>query len=199
MTGSRAQWYNGIALLITFFSCRIIWGTWQSVLVFRDMFAALKQTWDAQAAAAGGPVNVNPQVFGDRLANVVCSDELCVKANAEVSQFAKYTAGGVPTWLVATYVSSNLILNFLNYYWFSKMIDAVMKRFREPAPTEAPQPGEEGGKEVSKTIVEASGDLQKGEENFLTGDASVDGNSSTGADIGNSVKELRNRTATASS
>ena len=180
MTGSRAQWYNGLLLLMTFFSCRIIWGTWQSVLVYRDMWVALKQTWEAKASSP--VVDVNPQVFGARW-RVVCADELCVKANAEVSEFAQYTAGGIPTWLVATYVASNLVLNSLNYYWFSKMIDAVMKRFKDV--------GEKKGKKIDKeemqqTVVEASGKLGNGEDGFLNG---------TGADAGGaSVKELRNRT-----
>lgn len=63
----------------------------------------------------------------------MCLDETCARANAEIPRFAAYTASGVPTWLVATYVISNLVLNALNYYWFSKMIDTVLKRFREPA------------------------------------------------------------------
>jgi len=31
-----------------------------------------------------------------------------------------------------TYVVSNIVLNGLNYYWFSKMIETVLKRFRDP-------------------------------------------------------------------
>ncbi|KAF8455283.1 TLC domain-containing protein [Kalaharituber pfeilii] len=40
MTGSRYQLYNGIALISTFFLCRIVWGPIQSYRVFRDV-------WDA--------------------------------------------------------------------------------------------------------------------------------------------------------
>ncbi|KAM0245863.1 hypothetical protein ACHAQJ_010435 [Trichoderma viride] len=41
MTGSRAQLYNGIFLLFSFFSCRLVYGTLQSFYVFRDMWAAV--------------------------------------------------------------------------------------------------------------------------------------------------------------
>ncbi|KAL6834404.1 TLC domain-containing protein [Trichoderma camerunense] len=41
MTGSRPQLYNGILLLFSFFSCRLIYGTFQSYCVFRDIFSAV--------------------------------------------------------------------------------------------------------------------------------------------------------------
>ncbi|KAG5985232.1 hypothetical protein E4U55_000055, partial [Claviceps digitariae] len=41
MTGSRAQLYNGFLLLFTFFSCRLVYGTYQSVRVFDDIWAAI--------------------------------------------------------------------------------------------------------------------------------------------------------------
>lgn len=41
MTGSRAQLYNGFMLLFTFFSCRLVYGTYQSVMVFKDIWAAI--------------------------------------------------------------------------------------------------------------------------------------------------------------
>lgn len=41
MTGSRAQLYNGFLLLFTFFSCRLVYGTYQSVRVFGDIWAAI--------------------------------------------------------------------------------------------------------------------------------------------------------------
>lgn len=41
MTGTRAQLYNGFLLLFSFFSCRLIYGTYQSLLAFRDIWAAV--------------------------------------------------------------------------------------------------------------------------------------------------------------
>ena len=37
---------------------------------------------------------------------------------------------GLPMWLVYAYLGSNTILNFLNIYWFAKMIQALRKRFQ---------------------------------------------------------------------
>ncbi len=35
-------------------------------------------------------------------------------------------------WLVVLYLGSNTLLNFLNIYWFGKMIQALKKRFDPP-------------------------------------------------------------------
>ena len=37
----------------------------------------------------------------------------------------------VPAWLAAVYLSSNIVLNSLNFYWFGKMIETIKKRFTE--------------------------------------------------------------------
>lgn len=138
MTGSRFQWYNGMMLLSVFFCCRLVWGTWQSVIVYKDMWNALQQTWSAASSSPlATPVNIGAHVFTLRDGGM-CVDETCARANAEIARFKDFTAGGVPTWLVLTYVASNIILNFLNYFWFSKMVDTVLKRFRGP-PADAPE------------------------------------------------------------
>lgn len=41
MTGSKAQLYNGIILLVTFFTSRLIWGVGQSFMVWYDMYRAI--------------------------------------------------------------------------------------------------------------------------------------------------------------
>jgi hypothetical protein len=38
MTGSTLQFVNGIVLLFTFFSCRLCWGTYNSIRVFNDVW-----------------------------------------------------------------------------------------------------------------------------------------------------------------
>ena len=40
MTGSTIQFLNGIVLLLTFFSCRLVWGTYNSIVVFADVWRA---------------------------------------------------------------------------------------------------------------------------------------------------------------
>ncbi|KAL4965130.1 TLC domain-containing protein [Aspergillus stella-maris] len=155
MTGSNLQWYNGMALLVVFFCCRLLWGTWQSALVYIDMFNALQHTWSAGPSSPLNPVDITAQIFQARDDGSVCINEACVRANAEIIKYSNYTAGGVPTWLVATYVTSNLILNGLNYYWFSKMIETVMKRFRGPAKTETEKvPSEKPGHNKENSTVE---------------------------------------------
>ena len=37
----------------------------------------------------------------------------------------------MPTWLAVVYLSSNIVLNTLNFYWFGKMIETIKKRFAE--------------------------------------------------------------------
>ncbi|KAJ5993009.1 hypothetical protein N7451_008733 [Penicillium sp. IBT 35674x] len=166
MTGSKAQWYNGMALLSVFFSCRLIWGTWQSFVVYSDMWTALQQTWNASSTPLTEPININANVF-QLTRNSMCIDETCARANAEISQFKEYTAAGVPTWLVLTYVLSNLVLNFLNYFWFFKMVETVLKRFRTPEASGAKAaPGEKKGESAKlegpaqDIILEAAANME---------------------------------------
>ena len=83
LTGSRAQLLNGIALLTSFGGSRLVWGTYQSVNMYRDM-------WQAYSTPGENPV---------------------------------------PGWLAVAYVVSNTMLSGLNFFWFSKMIKAIRKRF----------------------------------------------------------------------
>jgi hypothetical protein len=116
MTGSKPQLYNGIALLATFFLCRLVWGTWQSAVVYVDMWHALftppSKSYLA-AAFANSTIShtpdTNPMFF------------------ARDGGAAK-----VPLWLTGMYLASNLVLNGLNWYWFVKMVAAVRKRFEPP-------------------------------------------------------------------
>jgi len=101
MTGSRAQLYNGVALLVTFFGCRLVWGPYQSLRLCHDIWIAM------QNRGVGG------------------SD--VVDAGYGLMRFAGTRK--IPYWVVFAYITSNLCLNGLNYYWFTKMVDAVRKRF----------------------------------------------------------------------
>lgn len=202
MTGSRAQWYNGMALLSVFFCCRLVWGTWQSVMVYKDMWFALRQTWSASASSAlQDPVSLNAQVFQATRGGGMCIDETCARANAEISRFKDYTAGGVPAWLVGTYVASNMVLNFLNYFWFGKMVETVLKRFRAPAPAAADgkgaeKPGEKAAKPedlAHEIVLEAAAKLEQEESALLRGELSQDQvSTATGIPL---AEELRRRRA----
>jgi hypothetical protein len=169
-----------MALLFSFFACRLVWGTWQTAVVYGDMWNALQHTWSAAAAPLSEPASVNANVFYPARDGSLCVNEACARANAEITKFKEYTAGGVPTWLVATYVGSNLILNFLNFFWFSKMVETVLKRFRTPAE------GQKGKKEpvsaekaaqlkediVHDVVLEVASKLEQEETAILQGDIS---------------------------
>ncbi|KAK4240708.1 TLC domain-containing protein [Achaetomium macrosporum] len=116
LTGSKPQLYNGIALLVTFFLCRLIWGTWQSAVVYVDMWHAVGRTPSA-----------------DYLAKAFSDPPTAADLDRDPMFFAR-NAGTVPVWLSAVYLLANLVLNTLNWYWFFKMIKAVRKRFEPPKP-----------------------------------------------------------------
>lgn len=113
MTGSKAQWYNGILLLGSFFSCRLLWGTYQSIRVYQDVWAGLHFDASARLAAQAKDTVFEPFGEGD-----------------EVMRYAG--SYPLPNWLACVYLVSNIVLNTLNFYWFGKMIETVSKRFREP-------------------------------------------------------------------
>ena len=108
MTGSKPQWYNGIFLLSSFFCCRLLWGTYQSIRVSQDVWAAL---------------HYDPLT---RSSKAVFEPE---GESAEIMRFAGDYP--MPAWLAVVYLSSNVVLNTLNFYWFGKMIETIKKRFAE--------------------------------------------------------------------
>ena len=108
MTGSRPQWYNGMFLLSSFFCCRLLWGTYQSIRVYQDVWAAL---------------HYDPLTRSSR---AVFEPEA---GSAEIMRFAGDYP--MPAWLAIVYMSSNIVLNTLNFYWFGKMIETIRKRFAE--------------------------------------------------------------------
>ena len=117
--------YNGIALIVTFFSCRLVWGTYQSFLVARDIWTGLHTEPTVLSLVASHNADV---LNGTHNATLP----------AQYSSTMQYVTSStsVPWWLAAVYVGSNLTLNSLNFYWFFKMIDAVRKRF-DPKEQEA--------------------------------------------------------------
>jgi len=118
MTGSRVQLYNGIALLTTFFGGRVLWGNYQSIRIYSDV-------WTALHTPALGPQHIKDNsIFAYRKI-----------ANSELDTGNSFGEMNLPMWLVFAYLGSNTILNVLNMYWFAKMVQALRKRFqpRNPA------------------------------------------------------------------
>lgn len=114
LTGSKRQLINGICLLATFFSCRLCWGTYQSLRVYQDMWRALHHT------PSSAKINL-------AALNGTATENTPVPIHNELMRFAgpEY----LPLWLAIIYLGSNLVLNTLNFFWFGKMIDAMRKRF----------------------------------------------------------------------
>lgn len=112
MTGSSFQLYNGVALLVTFFGSRLVWGTYQSVRIYQDIWLILQ----VHDVGSGGRKSWSS--FGSVLPS---------RHQSEVMRFAGKEA--IPPWLTLVYLGSNTLLTLLNFYWFWMMIGAVTKRF----------------------------------------------------------------------
>jgi hypothetical protein len=136
MTGSTLQFVNGIVLLFTFFSCRLCWGTYNSIRVFNDVW---------RAYIAGTVIQNDPET--GKLSSTTTLGNGGFKH--DVLQFAD--GQSVPLWLAAAYLISNLTLNGLNWFWFGKMIETLRKRFDPPLGTRQP---EEKAAPVSKPVRE---------------------------------------------
>jgi len=121
MTGSKAQLYNGLMLLFTFFCCRLCWGTYQSVRVYQDVWRALHHK------PATTSIHFDALANGTASAAEAAAGISAAPIHNEIMRFAGEEY--VPVWLAFTYLGSNVVLNTLNFYWFGKMIQAVKKRF----------------------------------------------------------------------
>ncbi|KAL6242164.1 hypothetical protein RBB50_011076 [Rhinocladiella similis] len=133
MTGSKLQWYNGMLLLGMFFSCRLIWGTYQSLRVYQDVWHAMHLNTKGQPPfirelhESSVPGH---SIFVPRDGQMCAGNAACIRAQSEVMKFTGPETLAVPIWLAGVYLVSNLILNSLNFYWFAKMIETVRKRFQ---------------------------------------------------------------------
>ena len=112
MTGSRAQLLNGIALLIAFFSCRLVWGTYQSASIYIDIWRLARTPHHQGLLSKQGISSITKGLSSE---------------HSEVMRFAGDRV--LPPWLTVVYLGSNTLLAFLNFYWFGKMIQAGQKRF----------------------------------------------------------------------
>ena len=99
MTGTKAQLYNGLMLLVVFFCCRLVWGAYSSFNIYRDVWNALR--FDTKKTQ--------------------------LSTNEDMMRFGSERL--LPLWLVVLYMSGHVTLQVLNIFWFGKMIAAVKKRF----------------------------------------------------------------------
>lgn len=130
MTGSLGQLINGIMLIVTFFCCRLVWGTYQSLQIYQDMWKALHHD------PATSKIHYEALQATDRASHQAATGLSAAPIHHGIMRFAgdEY----IPLWITVMYVISNLILNSLNFYWFSKMIDALRKRFEPVEKTKEP-------------------------------------------------------------
>jgi hypothetical protein len=103
MTGSTAQLINGILLLASFGGARLIWGSYQSWMIYWDIW----QAWNNQA-----PLTAD-----------------CVKYAYASALETPTVCRTLTGWLALLYVGGNTALTCLNFFWYWKMIAAVRKRF----------------------------------------------------------------------
>ncbi|KAL9107442.1 MAG: hypothetical protein Q9227_007639 [Pyrenula ochraceoflavens] len=172
MTGSSLQWYNGMALIGSFFSARLLWGTYQSVHVFRDIWAAVNIPQipsSGSASVANMTVNAAAEIFVPRNGELCLGKLSCLKAQGEVMRFADATRAGssvgpIPLWLAATYLGSNIVLNSLNVHWFGKMIATVKKRFAEPVEKKEGEKADSTIKDENKSTAVDGGIVKEGAE-----------------------------------
>ncbi|KAL8794590.1 MAG: hypothetical protein Q9182_007613 [Xanthomendoza sp. 2 TL-2023] len=163
MTGSRAQWYNGILLLGSFFSCRLLWGTYQSLRVYQDCWAALHFSDTNRSPEIAHPKGI-PELTDP------------TGGRGELMRFNPYPEN-MPLWLGLTYLGSNMLLNTLNFYWFGKMIETVKKRFSMPKNDKKVKEEEEAmsvvveGVELDGRVIDGSADCEAKGEDGMNGEA----------------------------
>ena len=151
--------------------------------VYQDVWAAmhLNTTVPGYLDVSNIPNQAAP-LFVPRNGELCLGKESCVAAQAEVMRFAVAGTAAIPMWLAGTYLISNILLNTLNFFWFGRMIETVMKRFRE-----IPGKGNEAKRRPSM-VLEVAGGLEQ--DDLMHGSMVLeDEGQSTGMDGGVGVKK----------
>lgn len=111
LTGTKIQFYNGICLMGSFFGSRLVWGSYQTWLLSKDIISAWGDYLSGQPYA--------PQMV---LENGTWHNPSIAEATSSYN-FPKY--------LLGTYLVANTVLTGLNFYWFGLMVKAMRKRFTQ--------------------------------------------------------------------
>ncbi|KAF2500251.1 DUF887-domain-containing protein [Lophium mytilinum] len=96
--GSRVQVINGMLLITTFFTCRLVWGSYLTFVFFRDVWTALHAEQSHQTTYV--------------LDAKVQSLDLEHRA---------------PWWLACLFMVTNSVVMGLSTFWFVKMVDTVRR------------------------------------------------------------------------
>ena len=123
LTGSTFQAINGVFLVSSFFGCRLVWGIWNSFIVFNDQLALHLR----------GHTNYSNRFPLGKTTTPYTVDELLSLRNDKLGQLYAFNKEQyVPLWIPVVYLISNLTLNSLNIFWFGKMIETIRTRFDPP-------------------------------------------------------------------
>jgi hypothetical protein len=139
MTGGKLQWYNGMILLAVFFGCRLIWGTYQSLRVYQDVWHTMHLNLQMGPVLREIPESTHSSIFVPRDGQLCLGKESCIVAQSEVMKFTGAQTQATPFWIALVYLGCNLVLNTLNFFWFGKMIETVRKRFEGKPHDEFPR------------------------------------------------------------
>jgi TLC domain len=105
-SGGTLALANGVALVVSFAACRLVWGGYMSMRIYADLWAA----WRARGALAAGCAGFFSKT---RLLALVDTPLACRV---------------LPSWLAASYVAANSTLTVLNFYWFGQMMTVAWER-----------------------------------------------------------------------
>lgn len=117
------QAINGVFLVGTFFGCRLVWGLWNSFIVFQDQLTLHLRGHTNYSLRHPIGKHTSPYTVEQLLA--LRSDKI-----AQLDAFNREQY--IPLWIPVVYLISNLTLNGLNVFWFGKMIETIRTRFDPP-------------------------------------------------------------------
>lgn len=114
----------------TFFGCRLVWGIYSSIWVFRDMYWVVRD----------GHTDFAARVPSGQIQTLSVQDLLAISRDPHAQTEAFNREQYLPLWIPIVYLASNLVLNTLNVFWFGKMIETIRTRFDPPLGTKGVGP-----------------------------------------------------------
>jgi len=109
--GSRIHTINGIILIVVFFLCRPVWGTYQTWWMFHDEWAALKVSSSVPFAPGYLLSATGKSTLG--------------QTNVDHA----YVPEPTPFWLISLHLTCGFVLLFLNYYWSVLLMRKAARAF----------------------------------------------------------------------
>ena len=101
--GSTLQIINGMLLVVTFASCRLIWGSYLTFVFFRDVWTALHAPQSSWTEYNYSPVE-RPLILEHQ----------------------------APWWLAIMFMITNAVIMSLSAFWFTKMIATLRVHIKTP-------------------------------------------------------------------